>query len=72
MSKVLKKEIPQMVVILAFFLFSVIGLLGYLYSTKKTLNQKEQYLKVSTIEALKAGANKDTLISKFAKSDTLK
>ena len=72
MSKILKKEIPQIIVILAFFLLSVVGLLGYLYSTKQDLNQKKQYLDVAIQEAIKNGASKDTLISKFVESDTLK
>jgi hypothetical protein len=72
MSKVLKKEIPQLVVIMAFFLLCISGLLCYLYVTKRALIQRQQYLEVAIKEALENGANKDTLKSEFVKSDTLK
>jgi hypothetical protein len=72
MIKLLKKEIPPFLVLLVFFLISVLVLLTYLGVTQHELKQKRNYVKVALQEAIKHGADIDSLKSKLAKSDTLK
>ena len=72
MIKLLKKEVPPFLVLLVFFFISILVLLSYLGYTQHELKQKRNYVKVALQEAIKSGANKDSLKSKLAKSDTLK
>jgi hypothetical protein len=72
MIKLLKKEIPPFMVLLVFFLISILALLTLLGLTQHKLKQKENYVKVALKEAIRSGANKDSLKIKLAKSDTLK